>query len=223
MPARRSRWVAGAGSHICNASCAARLVEFTRSQNSTVRWRRSPVSLLPRGSAGAPRGPAARIRPAASIAAPHCEQNIASGAFSEPHFGRRLLSGVPHRLQNREPAHSRFRNSGSAFAPTSRPRDWPPCIIKRRQRASRRRTAPRCQSNESLLTSVTILLSERKEASSLRWPFRGNFPSSLVSGKIGQVLSDADVFEHANRCVRLYLAEISGFARLTPTRKQLES
>jgi len=24
--------------------------------------------------------------------------------FSEPHFGHRLLSGVPHRLQNREPA-----------------------------------------------------------------------------------------------------------------------
>jgi hypothetical protein len=29
-------------------------------------------------------------------------------------------------------------------------------------------------------------------------------------------MGDADVFEHANGCVPLYLAEISGFARLRP-------
>jgi hypothetical protein len=63
-----------------------------------------------------------------------------------------------------------------------------------------------------LLTSVVILLREKRAVATLVFSreFRG-FP---VRGKIGRVLSDAKVFEHAEQCISLYLAEISGFARL---------
>jgi hypothetical protein len=103
-------------------------------------------------------------------------QSVLRAAFRTP-----LVKGRHIGCKMASPRHSRFRNSGRAFAPISR-RDWPSCMIKRRPRASRRRTAPRCHSNESLMTSVTILLSERKEASSLRWSFREN-PRVFLFGK----------------------------------------
>jgi hypothetical protein len=60
-------------------------VEPTRSQNSTVKWRRSPV----RGSAFA------RAGETTSSDAPHCAQNRASGELSKPHFGHPRLKEAP--------------------------------------------------------------------------------------------------------------------------------
>jgi hypothetical protein len=60
-----------------------------------------------------------------------------------------------------------------------------------------------------LLTSVAILLREKRAVATLR----ENFSGFLVRGKIGRVLSDAEVFGDAEQCVSFYLAKISGFAK----------
>src|SRR5713101_6400891 len=77
--------------HSSRSSCAAILVEFTRSQNNTVRWRHSP--------ARASRDSAARIGAAASSGAPHLPQKFDAGGFSAPHFTQSLIRAFPHCTQ----------------------------------------------------------------------------------------------------------------------------
>jgi hypothetical protein len=55
-----------------------------------------PEEVGPAGLDGCPAFPLREVA--------HCAQNLASGAFSEAHLGHRLVSGVAHWLQNREPA-----------------------------------------------------------------------------------------------------------------------
>jgi hypothetical protein len=83
--------------HSSGSSWAPIPVDPTRSQNSAVRWRRSPVKV----SCGSGTKSA---RPAESSGAAYCEQNLASGPFSDPHFRHRLPSGAAHWFQRREPA-----------------------------------------------------------------------------------------------------------------------
>src|SRR5215469_16287404 len=65
------------------------LVEFTKSQNSTVRWRRSPVKRWSLGSAFA-------WTAAASSGAPHLPQKFEVGELSAPHFMQILTRAFPH-------------------------------------------------------------------------------------------------------------------------------
>src|SRR5215469_1243952 len=68
------------------------LVESTRSQNSTVRWRRSPVKLRSRVPASA------RIAAAAN-GVPHLPQKFEAGGPTAPHFTQILTSAFPHCAQ----------------------------------------------------------------------------------------------------------------------------
>src|SRR5215472_6730077 len=71
-------------------------VEPTRSQNITVSWRRSALSV--RGAVDT----AARAGPATSpIGFPQPPQNFAAGSFSNPQAGHAEGSGAPHWAQKR--------------------------------------------------------------------------------------------------------------------------
>ena len=69
-------------------------MEPTRSQNNTVKCRRSPTNET---SAGIPTVAGA----AAASAAPQSAQNLALAGVSAPHFGHLIASGLPHSAQNR--------------------------------------------------------------------------------------------------------------------------
>src|SRR6516165_40813 len=84
MTARAS---SGSSSHISS-------VEPLISANSAVTVLRSP-SAAPLAIGGGGDGKANDVA--------HCEQNLASGAFSKLHFGHRWVSGAPHWLQKRAP------------------------------------------------------------------------------------------------------------------------
>ena len=66
-----------------------------------------------------------RIDAASSSGVAHCVQNLASGEFSEAHLGHRLLSGVAHWLQNREPAALSFPQFEQRIALPGKQSDWP--------------------------------------------------------------------------------------------------
>src|SRR6266566_2552381 len=68
------------------------LIEFTRSQNSTVKWRRSPLRSPERGSAAA--------GVAASSDAPQSPQKRLPAGFCAPHLGQWFSSGAPQSPQN---------------------------------------------------------------------------------------------------------------------------
>jgi hypothetical protein len=76
----------------------ASAVEPTRSQNSTLSWRRSAddTSATDRGDAASAAAVAARI----VSAAPQSAQNFLPGGFSAPHAVQRDGGGVPQSPQN---------------------------------------------------------------------------------------------------------------------------
>ena len=72
-------------------------VEFTRSENSTVRCRRSPddsgrPAMLPEAGAG--------VGSSAVIGSAHWPQNLNPAGFSAPHFGQACARGAAHWPQN---------------------------------------------------------------------------------------------------------------------------
>src|SRR5690242_2311944 len=73
-------------------------VEPTRSQNNTVKWRRSPPA---DGITGAVTASAAR---ASLNAVPHSPQNVSPGWTGAPHFGQVVTRGAPHVVQNLRPS-----------------------------------------------------------------------------------------------------------------------
>src|SRR5215469_5465497 len=83
--------------HSSGSSRAAISVEPTRSQNSTVRWRRSPSANVVTG------GFAARAA-GASNAVPHSPQKRSPGWFVAPHLGQPMTSGAPQAAQNLRPS-----------------------------------------------------------------------------------------------------------------------
>ena len=101
IAAAATRWnPASVSRHCSGSSRAAIAVEPTRSQNSTVRCRRSPLrSALctdPVSETGVPIDE--------SQGAPHSPQNFAAGAFSALHRGQRMRSPTPHSEQYFFPA-----------------------------------------------------------------------------------------------------------------------
>src|SRR5215472_4505679 len=86
--------------HSSGSSRAAISVEPTRSQNNTVRCRRSPpadaaTGAVPAASAGGTTSP---------NAVPHSPQKLSSGWLGAPHLGQAATSGVPQLVQNLRPA-----------------------------------------------------------------------------------------------------------------------
>src|SRR5271167_4217988 len=71
-------------------------VEPTRSQNNTVRWRRSPTTS--RAWTGCVSGTEAPT--GVSIGLPQSAQNFEPAALSELQFEQRFDSGLPHSAQN---------------------------------------------------------------------------------------------------------------------------
>ena len=98
---------------ILGSSRAESAVESTRSQNSTVSWRRSAADAARPAADGSPgagtsswaspglavgSGVGAGVGPVRSV--PHVPQNLNRGRFSPPHCGQRFWSGEPHSPQN---------------------------------------------------------------------------------------------------------------------------
>jgi hypothetical protein len=79
------------------------LLEFTKSQKSTVRYRRSPGSETPIGTA--PEFVA--VAPSAN-AAPHSSQNFAPGKLKAPQAEHFVGKDEAHSLQNLAPARLSF-------------------------------------------------------------------------------------------------------------------
>src|SRR5262245_4171084 len=76
---------------------AARRVESTRSQKSTVSWRRSPR--VP--GVGVLEGIDTRLpTPHPCTSVPHSPQNLIPGAFANPQLGHLAFSDAPHSPQN---------------------------------------------------------------------------------------------------------------------------
>ena len=106
-PSAAARWYSPTVSrHSSGSSWLAIAVEPTRSQNSTVRWRRSPSGT----SCGSPcltTTGAAASSPDCGTAvgwersAPQSPQNFLPAGFSAPHFAQRLPSDDPQSPQNR--------------------------------------------------------------------------------------------------------------------------
>src|ERR1700732_2241683 len=88
--------------HSSESSCAAIAVEPTRSQNSTVRCRRSPTTS--RVVMGGDSEAGALASPLSG--APHLLQNLEPGAFATAHDGHTSSSVAPHSAQ--KAASSRF-------------------------------------------------------------------------------------------------------------------
>src|SRR5690242_7990536 len=79
--------------HSSGSSCVAMLVEFTKSQNSTVRWRRCPsVDVAMTGAFAAP------AELPSSSATPQSPQKCLPLGFSLPHLKQRMGSPVAQRL-----------------------------------------------------------------------------------------------------------------------------
>src|SRR6202158_1173091 len=94
--------------HSSASSCCDSGVEPTRSQNSTVSWRRSPTS-VGLGAAGARSGGAVGVGASGGAArslreAPHSPQNFLFAGFSARQCGHRFSSAPPHSPQNFLPA-----------------------------------------------------------------------------------------------------------------------
>src|SRR5215469_12863786 len=85
--------------HSSGSRRAAISVEPTRSQNNTVRCRRSPPAAATMGEI-----PAAAAGTASPKAAPHSPQNLSSGWFVAPHLGQVTTSGAPQAAQNLRPS-----------------------------------------------------------------------------------------------------------------------
>src|SRR6516164_351716 len=82
--------------HSSGSSRAAISVEPTRSQNNTVRCRRSPPADAATGAVRA----AAAAGAASPNAAPHSPQKRLPAVVSAPHLGQRFSSGAPQSSQN---------------------------------------------------------------------------------------------------------------------------
>src|SRR5262249_42694693 len=86
---------------------------LTRSQNRTVRWRRSPNGGVDSSARSAPPpvpialdGIGGEGTPASSLksAKPQTPQKASPGSFDAPHFGHNHTSGPPHLAQNLRPS-----------------------------------------------------------------------------------------------------------------------
>src|SRR3954470_24578526 len=98
------------------SSRAERAVEPTRSQNKTVRCRRSAREV----SSGARGGAAAGEAPNSSFS-PHCEQNFDPGALTFPQAPQGTCKGAPHWLQNLLPLATSAAQLGHAIPLTVDP------------------------------------------------------------------------------------------------------
>src|SRR5260370_21468778 len=96
-----ARWYPSTVSRHCSGSSRAAIpVEPTRSQNSTVRWRRAPATSADSVGDDSEIG----MLTSAVRAAPHLPQKFDVGAFSAPHFRQRRASAFPQRAQKLFPA-----------------------------------------------------------------------------------------------------------------------
>jgi hypothetical protein len=93
-----------------------------------------------------------------------------------------LLSGVPHLLQNREPAAFSIPQIWQRIRTYRRDHVIGPLVSLSVGKEHRAKDSALLE-QRGALTFVAILLSARKEASSLRWSFSREFPEFLCSGK----------------------------------------
>src|ERR1700693_2573669 len=85
--------------HSSASSCCESGVEPTKSQNRTVRWRRSPAEEKP-SAADANSGGAGGFRSTSSLREPpHLPQKLELDGFSALHFAQCFTSAFPHFAQ----------------------------------------------------------------------------------------------------------------------------
>src|SRR5262245_12743248 len=110
--------------HSSASSCCESGVEPTRSQKSTVSWRRSPAAVSGAGSGSPPGVETALARASVVSRAPQPPQNCSSGWFEAPHDAQGAASAAPHFPQNRRSARLSWLQDGQRIAACFAPGDY---------------------------------------------------------------------------------------------------